>query len=75
MEEGRPPIAASNPITDAEIIRDEATPMLECPNPALTHNGGGQHINKYDDDNGWVVPLDQLTGLDQNVPDIENTRL
>ena len=76
-EEGRStrPLAVSNPITDAEIVRDEAVPMQECPNPALPHNGGGQHISKHDDNEGWVTPLDQLDPVEQNVPEVENTRL
>lgn len=69
------PLAMSNPVPDAEIVRDEAPPMLERANPALTSNGGGQHLNKHDDDDGWVVPLDELTGLDHSFPDVENTRL
>ena len=77
MEEGRPeePMSASNPAPDSEIVRDEAPPMLERANPALPSNGGGQHLTKHDDDDGWVVPLDELTGLDRNLPDVENTRL
>lgn len=68
------PLAMSNPVPDAEIVRDEAAPMLERANPALPANGGGQHL-KRDDDDGWVVPLDELTGLDRSLPDVENTRL
>jgi len=69
------PLVMSNPVCDSEIVRDEAPPMLERANPALPANGGGQHLNKHDDDDGWVVPLDELTGLDRNLPDVENTRL
>ena len=76
LEEGRTrQLVASNPMSDDEIVRDEAAPMHECPNPALPYNGGGQHISKYDEDDGWVVPLDELNGLHQHVPSIENTRL
>jgi len=76
MEEGKvEPLAMSNPVPDEEIVRDEAAPMLERANPSLPVNGGGQHLNKHDDDDGWVVPLDELTGLDRNLPDVENTRL
>jgi len=69
------PMSMSSPVPDTEIVRDEAQPMLERANPALPSNGGGQHLNKHDDDDGWVVPLDELTGLDRNLPDVENTRL
>jgi len=68
------PLAMSNPSPDSEIVRDEAPPMLERANPALPANGGGQHL-RHDDDDGWVVPLDELTGLDRSLPDVENTRL
>ena len=68
-------MAMSNPVPDSEIVRDEAPPMLERANPAMPLNGGGQHLNKRDDDDGWVVPLDELTGLDRSLPDVENTRL
>lgn len=76
LEEGRAiqPLSASNPIPDNEIVMDE-TPMQECPNPSLPVNGGGQHISKYDDDDGWVVPLEELASLEQTAPEIENTRL
>jgi len=69
------PLSMSNPVTDMDIVRDEAPPMQERANPSLPVNGGGQHLNKQDDDDGWVVPLDELTGLDRNLPDVENTRL
>ena len=72
------PMTQSNPMPDAEIVRDEAPPMLERANPSLPLNGGGEHLQKHsdDDDGGWVVPLDELTGLDRNLPaDVENTRL
>jgi hypothetical protein len=75
MEAGRKgrPGSVSSPIPDDEIVCDEA-PMLERENPALTRNGGGQHISKFDDD-GWVVPLDELSGNEQGQPEVENTRL
>jgi len=75
LEEGRkqPPVGVSNPIPD-EIICAESAPMVERENPALTRNGGGQHISKFDDD-GWVVPLEELTGVDHCYPEVENTRL
>jgi len=77
MEECRPTrqLTASNPITDDEIIRDEAAPMQECPNPALPRNGGGHHISKDDDNNGWIIPLEDCSYIDQNSSVYENTRL
>ena len=78
MEECRPArhqMTASNPISDDEIIRDEATPMQECPNPSLPRNGGGQHISKDDDDDAWVTPLEDYNGIEQNSSVFENTRL
>lgn len=75
MEEAREgPVAVSNPIPDAEMIQDEA-PMQERENPAVTPNGGGQHISKADEDNGWVVPLDELSKAEKEKPEVENTRL
>lgn len=75
MEEAREaPTAVSNPIPDAEMIQDEA-PMQERENPAVTPNGGGQHISKADEDNGWVVPLDELSKAEKEKPEVENTRL
>ena len=75
MEEGKKqPVMMASPISDDEIKRDEA-PMLEKDNPAVTSNGGGQHISKLDEENGWVVPLDQLSKIELDQPEVENTRL
>ena len=35
---------------------------------------GGQHLTK-DEDNGWIVPLEQLTDADKQKADVENTKL
>lgn len=69
LEEGDPeknhPGVIENPITDEEITRDEA-PMLAKAPPSATPNG------KDKDNNGWVVPLDQL---DNEEPEVEDTKL
>lgn len=77
IEEGRTgPTGASNPMSDADIVKDEApAPMQEVANPAVTTNGGGQHISKADEDNGWVVPLDELSKEEMKRPEVENTKL
>jgi len=80
MEECRAeaaPLSQSNPVPDSEIVRDEAPPpMQERPSAALPLYGGGEHLQRHDDDDGWVVPLDELAGLDpRRFPDVENTRL
>lgn len=75
LEEGvTVPMEASSPITDAEIVKDEA-PMQEVENPAVTPNGGGQHISKDEEDNGWVVPLEELSKTEKEKPETENTKL
>ena len=77
MEEGtkkkHPTMVIENPLPDDEITRDEA-PMLERENPAVSPNGGGQHLKK-EEDNGWVVPLDQLTDAEKSEPEVANTKL
>ena len=76
MEEGKkqhPPTVIENPLSDEEITKDEA-PMLERENPAVSPNGGGQHL-KREEDNGWVVPLDQLSDAEKQKPEVENTKL
>ena len=72
MEEGDNPVVINNPATDEEIMKDEA-PMLEHENPALTSNGS--HPLKKDEDNGWVVPIDQLTQEEKEKPEVEDTKL
>lgn len=74
-EEGRgyPHMIIENPIPDEEIMAEEA-PMVESANPAVTPNGSGQHITK-DEDNGWVVPMDQLNREEKERPEVENTKL
>jgi len=77
----------SSPFTDDEMIKGEKnrpqklTPesvtrhpqvMQERDNPAVTRNGGGQHISS--DDDGWVVPLDELSKAELDLPEVENTR-
>ena len=79
MEEGKkgkkkPPMVIENPVSDEEITRDEA-PMVERENPAVTPNGGGQHISKKDEDNGWVVPMDDLSKEERDQAEVENTKL
>ena len=77
MEEGKkkPPsnMVIENPLPDEEITRDEA-PMVERANPSVSPNGSGQHLKK-EEDNGWVVPLDQLTDAERAEPDVANTKL
>ena len=63
-----------NPLPDSEIMRDEA-PMTERDNPAMTSNGGGGHLSKKDDDNGWVVPIDELSKAEKEKPEVEDTKL
>ena len=77
MEEGRSkkrPMAVENPLPDEEITKDEG-PMVERDNPAMTSNGGGGHLSKKDEDNGWVVPIDELTKSDKDKPEVEDTKL
>ena len=75
-EEGcrSPHMVIENPIPDDEIVRAERAPMVERANPAVNSNGSGQHITK-DEDNGWVVPLDQLNKEERERPEMENTKL
>jgi hypothetical protein len=68
-----PKNSVESPIADEEIMRDDA-PMMEKENPALTKNGNGQHISKKDEDNGWVVPIDELRS-DKDKMDMEDTKL
>ena len=51
---------------DEEIMREEA-PMAE--HEPLTPNGANSQ------DNGWVVPLEQLTNQEREQPDVESTRM
>lgn len=85
MEEGRPtsvrPLTMSSPITDDEMVRDESAPplMTERPDNSLPQNG--QHLSKHDDNDGLIVPLDELVALEKErggplaSADVENTRL
>lgn len=68
------PIVHENPLPDSEIMRGEDL-MVERENPAVTSNGGGQHISKKDDDNGWVVPIDELSKAEKEKPEVEDTKL
>ncbi|KAK2189165.1 hypothetical protein NP493_114g05045 [Ridgeia piscesae] len=63
------PIVIENPIPDSEIMKGEA-PMTESANPAMSYP-----VSKKDEDNGWVVPLDQLSPAERQKPDTENTKL
>eukprot|EP00914_Ancora_sagittata_P019477 GHVO01038931.1.p1 GENE.GHVO01038931.1~~GHVO01038931.1.p1 ORF type:complete len:649 (+),score=84.42 GHVO01038931.1:207-2153(+) len=67
-----PPTVVENPISDEEMTRDEV-PMLEHAHPAYTPNGSGQHLR--DDEDGLIVPLDQMTAAELARPELENTRL
>ena len=67
------PLVMENPVPDEEITKDEV-PMVERENPAVTPNGGGQHISKKDEDNGWVVPLDELSKAERDQAEVENTK-
>ncbi|ELT94730.1 hypothetical protein CAPTEDRAFT_207988 [Capitella teleta] len=67
-----PPTVVENPISDEEMTRDEV-PMLEHAHPAYTPNGSGQHLR--DDEDGLIVPLDQMTAAELAQPELENTRL
>ena len=49
--------------------------MTEAPNPAYTPNGSGQHLTKGDEDNGWIVPLEELSYAERERPEVENTKL
>ncbi len=76
MEQGkkRPPKGGiESPIADEEIVRAEAG-MVERQNPAVA-NGSGGHISKKEQDNGWVVPIDQLTKSEKSKPEVEDTKL
>lgn len=74
-ETKRPLHAVENPVPDEIIVRSEKAPMTESANPAYTANGSRQPISRHDEDNGWVVPMDQLTSAEQNYPEVENTKL
>lgn len=63
------PLVIENPIPDSEIMKGEA-PMMESANPAMAYP-----VSKKDEDNGWVVPLDQLSPAERQKPDTENTKL
>jgi hypothetical protein len=65
------PHMEENPIPDDEITKDEA-PMVERENPAVN---GHQPISKRDEDNGWVVPIDQLSPAEKGRPEVEDTKL
>ncbi len=76
MEQGKKrPLTGGieSPIADEEIVRAEA-PMVERQNPAVA-NGSGGHISKKDQDNGWVVPIDQLAKSDKSKAEVEDTKL
>ena len=76
MESGRKkPLKGGieSPIADEEIVRAEA-PMVERQNPAVA-NGSGGHISKKEQDNGWVVPIEQLTKKEKSKPEVEDTKL
>lgn len=78
MEQGRKkkPLKGGieSPIADEEIVRAEAPMMVERQNPSVA-NGSGGHISKKDQDNGWVVPIDQLTKKEKSKPEVEDTKL
>jgi hypothetical protein len=70
-EEGKKkpdPTVIENPVPDEEITLNEA-PMVESQNPATN---GGSHLKK-DDDNGWVIPLDQVNAEEKT--HVEDTKL
>ena len=76
MEQGRKkPLKGGieSPIADEEIVRAEA-PMVEKQNSSVA-NGSGGHISKKEQDNGWVVPIDQLTKKEKSKPEVEDTKL
>ena len=76
MERGRKkPLKGGieSPIADDEIVRAE-TPMVERQNPAVA-NGSGGHISKKEQDNSWVVPIEQLTKKEKSKPEVEDTKL
>ncbi len=72
IKKGSPKHFVESPLADEEIMKDEA-PMLEKDNPALTSNGSGQPFSKKDEDNGWIVPIDELKKSEK--PDVEDTKL
>ncbi|CAH1783961.1 unnamed protein product, partial [Owenia fusiformis] len=57
-----------NPISDEEIMRDEAGMMEKSP-PV---NG---HHKPQDEDNGWVVPIEQFTEQERAQAEVEDTKL
>ena len=77
MEEGRkkrpPPSGIESPLADEEIKKSDA-PMVERQNPSVA-NGSGGLISKKDEDNGWVVPIDQLTKSEKSKAEVEDTKL
>ena len=51
--------------------------MTERENPAYTPNGSGGHLTKptTDDEQGWIVPIEELRRAEMNRPDVQDTRL
>lgn len=66
--------AIENPASDAEIMKDEGE-MREKDGDPLTSVNGSPHCNYPDDDNGWVVPYDQLTMEERALPGVADTKL
>jgi len=72
----KPILAHESPFHDDEIKKDEAN-MTENENPAYTANGSGGHLTKpsKDDEQGWIVPIDELNRAERNRPDVLDTKL
>ena len=73
MEEGKkkPLYSVENPLSDDEIKKGES-PMLE--NAPPVKNGSHPPYTKQDEENGWVVPIEQVRPAENNI-DVEDTRL
>jgi len=78
LESGeKDPHVVENPMSDDQIkdgeeIKPKKAGMVERPNPSMTPNGSGRHPQN-DEDNGWVVPIDQLSKSEK--AKIEDTKL
>jgi hypothetical protein len=69
-----PRLSSTPPPSGPEVAVVQPQVMSERDDPAVTRNGGGQHISKDDEDNGWVVPLDELSKDEREQEIVANTK-
>lgn len=62
--------------SDDDIHKDESLHALNTTNGYfVTDNGSGSSVIRIPDDDGWVIPYDELTPEEKSAAEVEDTKL